>query len=240
VSHPSLPNYLAAAAGDYFDYRDDESHDIDASHKTVVDLLEAKGLTWRTYQEDMPSVCYTGSSYRDLYYRKHNPFISFESVTENDARCKNIVPSTQLRSDLQAGYLPNYSFYTPNNKNNGHDTTVAFASKWLRGFLTPLLSNPVFNNNTLVIVAFDEADDDTDESNHVLGLLLGSAVQNIKGTVDNTFYTQYSLISTLTANWGLGNLGRNDINKPLSNVLRFVAAKTGYRNVAVTNPPDLN
>jgi acid phosphatase len=240
VCHPSQPNYFAAIAGDYFDYDDDSSHNLSTSYKTVVDLLEAEGLTWRTYQENMPSVCYTGSSSRSLYYRKHNPFISFDLISKDANRCKNVVPSTQLQADLDAGYLPNYSFYTPNIKNDGHDTTVDFASKWFSGFLAPLLANPTFNNNTLVVLTFDEADDYTDETNHILGMLLGDAVKDIKNTVDSTFYTHYSLISTVTSNWGLGNLGRNDINKPLSNVFSFVAALTGYQNVDVTNPPPLN
>ncbi|KAG9064928.1 hypothetical protein KI688_003190 [Linnemannia hyalina] len=105
--------------------------------------------------------------------------------------------------DLQAGNLPNYSSYTPNVKSDGHDTTVAYASNWSTGFLALLLSNPTFNNDTLVVLTFDEADDYFDSCNHVLGLLLGSAVHNIKNTVDSTFYTQYSLISTVTANWVL-------------------------------------
>jgi acid phosphatase len=145
-----------------------------------------------------------------------------------------------LQTDLQAGNLPNYSSYTPNIKSDGHDTTVAYASKWSTGFLALLLSNPTFNNDTLVVLTFDEADDYFDSCNHVLGLLLGSAVHNIKNTVDSTFYTQYSLISTVTANWGLDNLGRNDINKPVSNVFSFVANLPGYQNVVVTNPPRLN
>ncbi|KAG0289846.1 hypothetical protein BGZ96_006682 [Linnemannia gamsii] len=240
VTHPSQPNYLAAIAGDYFDYDDDGTHNLDTSYKTVVDLLEDKGLTWRSYQENMPSVCYTGSSSKSLYYRKHNPFISFDLISKNATRCKNVVPSTQLQTDLNAGYLPNYSFYTPNIKNDGHDTTVAYASKWFSGFLAPLLSNPTFNNNTLVVLTFDEADDYTDETNHVLGMLLGDAVKHINNTVDSTFYTQYSLISTVTSNWGLGNLGRFDVYKPLSNVFSFVAALTGYQNVDVPNPPPLN
>ncbi|KAF8938666.1 phosphoesterase family-domain-containing protein [Dissophora ornata] len=240
LTHPSQPNYLGAISGDYYGVSDDLLHQFDTSYTTVVDLLEAQKLTWKTYQENIPSVCYTGMSSKSLYYRKHDPFVSFDLIANNATRCKNVVPATQFTTDLKSGTLPNYVFYTPNIKNDGHDTTVAYASNWLTGFLTPLLQNPTFMNNTLVVVTFDEAEDYTDETNHVLTLLLGDAVQSYKNTIDSTYYTHYSLISTLESNWGLGNLGRNDVNQQLSNVFSFVAAKTGYQNVNVTNPPPLN
>ncbi|KAF9343132.1 hypothetical protein BGX26_006217 [Mortierella sp. AD094] len=240
LAHPSQPNYIATIGGDNFGITDDSTRSLGSSYSTIVDLLEAKQLTWKTYQENIPSVCYTGKSSNSLYYRKHNPFISFDSIAKNAARCKNIVPETQLSTDLKNGALPNYVFYTPNIKNDGHDTTVAYTGKWLAGFLNPLLQNPKFSNNTLVVVTFDEAEDYADETNHILALLLGDSVKSHKNTVDRTFYTHYSLISTLESNWGLGNLGRNDVNKQLSNVFNFVAALTGYQNVNVPNPPPLN
>jgi hypothetical protein len=53
------------------------------------------------------------------------------------------------------------------------------------------------------------------------------------GTTDETFYTHYSSISTVEANWGLKNLGRNDINATVANVFSFVASTVGYTNVDV-------
>jgi hypothetical protein len=46
--------------------------------------------------------------------KKHNPFISFTSISGNPARCAKIVPATQLDTDIANNALPNYSFYTPN------------------------------------------------------------------------------------------------------------------------------
>jgi hypothetical protein len=130
--------------------------------------------------------------------------------------------------------------YASNIKNDGHGTTVGYAGHWFAEFLNPLLTNPAFMNNTLVVVIFDEVDDYSDETNHVLVLLLGDSVGSVKNTIDNTYYTHYSLHSTVEFNWGLDNLGRNDVDKQPSNVFSFVAAKTGYRNVDVSNPPLLN
>ncbi|KAF9174196.1 hypothetical protein BGX21_004909 [Mortierella sp. AD011] len=242
VTHPSQPNYLAAVAGDYYGLNDDEDHDLPANYTNIVDLLEEKNVTWKTYQEDMPSVCYKGYASDDgLYFRKHNPFISHESISLNSTRCQNVVPSSQLYVDLNStDPMPNYMFYTPNMLDDGHNTTVKNASLWLAGFLPPLMNNTKFINNTLVVLTFDETEDYAIPSNNVYTLLMGDAIKDFKNTTDNTFYTHYSLLSTVESNWGLGNLGRNDINKNLSNVFSFVANATGYENVNVTESPVLN
>ncbi|KAF9159811.1 hypothetical protein BGX21_002895 [Mortierella sp. AD011] len=239
LAHPSQPNYIASIGGSTHSVTSDSTYNLSPSYSTIVDLLEAKHLTWKTYQENIPSVCYTGSSSSSLYYRKHNPFVSYGSIYKNSTRCNNVVPATQFATDVNNGALPNYSFYTPNIKNDGHDTTVAYAGQWLTGFLTPLLSNSNFMKNTLVVVTFDEAEDYSDTTNHVLALLLGDAVNGTANTVDSTYYTHYSLISTVENNWGLGNLNLGDVGQ-LGNVFNLVASKTGYQNVAVTNPPPLN
>ncbi|KAF9130809.1 hypothetical protein BGW39_002654 [Mortierella sp. 14UC] len=56
LTHPSQPNYIASIAGDYYGLNNDLDSTIPANYSTIVDLLEPKGLTWKTYQEDMPSV----------------------------------------------------------------------------------------------------------------------------------------------------------------------------------------
>ncbi|KAG0003435.1 hypothetical protein BGZ80_003099 [Entomortierella chlamydospora] len=239
VTHPSEPNYVAAAGGDYFGISDDSLYYIPSNVTTIVDLLDKKGLTWKTYQEDLPHACFTGFNSTNLYMRKHNPFIIYDSIAQNQTRCNNVVPATQLATDLAAGDLPNYSFYTPNMLNDAHDTTIAYASKWLNNTIIPLLSNPAFNNNTLVVITFDETED-YPIANRVWTLLLGDAVAALKNTTDSTYYTHYSLLSTVESNWDLGNLGRQDTNVTLSNVFDFVAKVTGYENANVTNPPFLN
>lgn len=55
----------------------------------------------------------------------------------------------------------------------------------------------------------------------------------MKGQTDSTYYTHYSAISTVEANWQLKNLGRNDVNKTMSNVFDLVANVTGYQNMDV-------
>lgn len=182
-----------------------------------------------------------------LYFRKHNPFVIHESIAGNATRCDNIVPASQLPLDLIAASsltttpgtpLPNYMYYTPNMINDGHNTTVRDATLFLSSFLLPLLTSPAFlQSNTLVVITFDETEDYTIGDNLVYTLLLGSndlvIPPSLKNTTDSTFYTHYSLLSTVESNWDLGNLGRNDANKKLANVFKFVAERTGYQNFEV-------
>lgn len=78
--------------------------------------------------------------------------------------------------------------------------------------------------NTLVLVTFDENSSYAIQ-NRVLAILLGDAVpKSLVGTTDSNFYTHYSELATVQANWGLNTLGRWDVG---ANVFDFVAKKTG-------------
>jgi hypothetical protein len=111
--------------------------------------------------------------------------------------------------------------------NDGHNTSLSFATKWARSFLEPLLNNDYFMNDTLILLTYDESEDYS-KPNQISSLLLGGAVDSsLRGTEDGTFYTHYSILSTLQNNWGLPNLGRYDVG---ANVFSLVASKTGYNN----------
>ncbi|KAG6817267.1 hypothetical protein H0H87_010928 [Tephrocybe sp. NHM501043] len=70
---------------------------------------------------------------------------------------------------------------------------------------------------------FDETG--STKSNRVFTIVLGNALpKKLVGKTDSNFYTHYSFISTVEANWGLHTLGRWDVG---ANVLDFVADKTG-------------
>lgn len=49
ITHPSEPNYVAAGGGSTFGINNDDYYNIPASIKTIYDLLENKGLTWKVH-----------------------------------------------------------------------------------------------------------------------------------------------------------------------------------------------
>ena len=58
IGHPSQPNYIAMTSGDPNGITSDSSQTIDVAN--IADLLEAKSLTWKSYQENWPGDCFTG------------------------------------------------------------------------------------------------------------------------------------------------------------------------------------
>ena len=119
---------------------------------------------------------------------------------------------------------------SPSMTDDGHDTSLAYATNWSRTFLTPLLQNPYFMNNTLILLTYDESETYS-QPNKIASILLGGAISSeLANTTDDTFYTHYSVLSTLENNWGLPNLGRYDAG---SNVFSPVANKTQYQNQKV-------
>jgi hypothetical protein len=153
LTHPSQPNYIAAVGGDVFGYNGDDAYWVAPYITTkdpnsqppvtsIVDLLEAKGLTWKCYAENYqpdidlvqpPKVFFvppdppyppTGPAKNPntdpLFARRHVPFLSFPNIVSNSARAANLVNAQSFESDLAAGKLASYVWYVPNLINNGH------------------------------------------------------------------------------------------------------------------------
>ncbi|GJJ11145.1 hypothetical protein Clacol_005376 [Clathrus columnatus] len=245
VGHPSEPNYVAMAGGDTFGLGSDAFVDAPENVSTIVDLLEERGISWASYQENMPCNGYNGmtpsSPPNEFYQRKHHQLAIWNSVKLRPRRAALLRNMNDFAADINANALPQFVYITPNIDNDAHDTTIEFAAQWLQFFLIPLLKNPNFNDDkTLVVVTFDE-NETGPLNNNVLTLLLGNAVpQRLRGTVDSTYLTHYSLLTTPQVNWGLDCLGRQDTNKTVANVFSFVAEQVGFRNQVVTNPPLTN
>ena len=240
VTHPSQPNYMASVGGDYFGLGSDGFVALPSNISSIVDLLEDKGISWGEYQEHMPYSGFKGFAWRNQhngandYVRKHNPLIMFDSVADNTQRLSCIKNLTMFYQDLSTNNLPQWLFITPNMTNDGHDTSVTTAGAWARGFLDPLMNDPNFMNNTLVLITWDENHTYT-LKNNVFGILLGDAVPiDLTGTTDPNVYTHYSELATVEANWDLHTLGRYDVG---ANVFSIVAQKTGDTIRNWTLPP---
>lgn len=212
--HPSQGNYISMISGDTFGIRNDNNIDLTSTH--IGDLLEAKGLTWKVYAEDYPGNCFLGAS-QGRYVRKHVPFLSFKNVSTNPARCKNIVSANRLDQDITAHELPNYSLFIPNMQNDGHNTGVAFADKWLSKRFGPLLKDPKFMDGMLVVITFDESD--SAASNKIYTAVFGDSV--ISESTSKKAYTHYSILKTIENNWNLGTLNKSDVTaSPINDVLK--------------------
>jgi hypothetical protein len=168
TGHASLDNYISIISGqassldtqaDCEQYTDFALEKIDqdgqavgtgcvypSSIKTLAGQLEAAGLTWKGYMEDMgndparenarcghPAINAkdptqgaeaprAGLSSGDQYAARHDPFVYFHSIIDTPTCAANVVNLSVLTGDLQsAATTPNFAFITPNLCNDGHD-----------------------------------------------------------------------------------------------------------------------
>jgi Phosphoesterase family len=206
-AHPSQPNYIALISGSTHDVTSDRNVTLDARH--VGDLLEAKSLQWKVYAEGYPGNCFLGTQ-SGTYVRKHVPFLSFKDVQTDPTRCARIVDATELATDIRNGKLPDYSLYIPDLKNDGHDTGVAYADRWLSAKFGPLLADTSFTDGLMFVVTFDEGKSLLFGSNHVATILIGDGVP--PGSILDGHYNHYSLLRLVEDRFALGTLGQNDVH----------------------------
>ncbi len=202
-THPSQPNYIAMVSGSTMGVTGDSNVNLNGRH--LGDLLEAKGLGWKVYAEQYPGGCFL-SARSGGYVRKHVPFLSFQNVQSNPARCGRIVDSSAFAEDIQSGTLPEVSLYIPDLNNDGHDTSAAYADHWLQYTFEPLLKNPKFTQDTLLVVTFDESE--MFSNNRIFTVFVGDSV--VAGTVSSQSTNHYSLLRMIEDEFGLGSLGLND------------------------------
>src|SRR5439155_18338850 len=91
-NHPSMPNYLWLEAGTNFGISSDPNPPQRTSSPHLANMLEAAGISWKTYQEDEGSGAYDGSDCPNYvegirYDVNHNPFVYFTDVTNNTTYC---------------------------------------------------------------------------------------------------------------------------------------------------------
>jgi phosphatidylinositol-3-phosphatase len=208
TAHESLGNYIALLSGqgpnpetqaDCQFYHDVQPGTIGAdgqamgvgcvypsSVKTLADQLQAKGLVWKGYMQDMgndptreDASCAhpklnsqdgtQKATAKDSYATRHNPFMYFHSIIDSPLCKQRVVPLTALPHDLaSASDTPAFSFITPSLCEDGHDAPCAdgrpgglvSADAFLRTWIPRITGSPAFADGGLVIVTFDEAEND--------------------------------------------------------------------------------
>jgi phosphatidylinositol-3-phosphatase len=208
IGHASLPNYIALISGQapneatqldcpvFSEFRQ-SAPGLDPSGQTLgsgcvypaivttlADQLEAAGLTWKGYMEDMgndPRREVAGCAHvpvgrpdttraaepGDQYAAKHDPFVYFHSIIDDAARCAaHVVSLAHLKDDLRSvATTPNYSLIVPNLCNDGHDTPcvngrpggLVAINAFLTEWVPRIVHAPAFRADGLLVVTFDEA-----------------------------------------------------------------------------------
>ena len=169
-THPSIGNYFMLTTGQII--TNDDSSTATVSDDNLVRELLAAGKTWKSYAESLPSVGYAGGDVYP-YFEHHNPFSYFSDVRNSSGQLQNLVPFTQLATDLANNQLPNFGFIAPNAEHDAHDcpdgtqncadsVKLSTADSWLKSNIGPLLANATFQQDGMLVIVFDESvDSDT-------------------------------------------------------------------------------
>jgi len=209
--HPSAPNYLAATSGETLQCGSDGYNVY--SDGNLGTLLGNAGITnWAGYMESMPTPCDTSNA--RLYAVHHDPFLYYANIVDNRTFCdQHVVGLNVLNQQLANGTPPSFAWITPNDDDNGHNTSVAYADHWLDGFLSPLINTTWFNSSVF-FVAYDEGAkssrlgyNGTDGGNIYFAAVSPFARPGFTLTTDST---DYNLLSTIEWLLGLGSTGHND------------------------------
>ena len=159
--HSSLPALMRLVAGK--DVTTNNSTTSCFNVDNVVRHLLLNGLTWKSYQEDLPYAGFTGRSWAN-YVRRHNPLIDFTDVCAAGQKL-NSVPYAHLATDMANNSTPNYVYITPNLQHDGHDGTRSQADAWLAKQVPKILAQPEFQSggDGLLFIAWDEGTLHTDD-----------------------------------------------------------------------------
>jgi phosphatidylinositol-3-phosphatase len=211
ISHPSLPNYVAATSGVGYPGLRRFAFDCDptGSCLTSAPSIFGQGETWRAYEESMPANCHK----TDVggYAVRHDPppyFTKLKGCSKFD------VPFTKLAGDLSHSRLPAFSFITPNLIDDMHDGIVADGNRWLRKHLPAILNGREYRNgSTAVFITWDEgeggsatkcATNTTDIGCRVATIVISPSTK--AGTRSKTLFNHYSLLGTAEQLLGLRKL----------------------------------
>ncbi|MDE3024242.1 MAG: hypothetical protein KGI93_01600 [Acidobacteriota bacterium] len=196
VAHPSLPNYIAATSGGTWGIGDDAPPSVHPlAQASIFSQLAERGLTWRAYEESMPTNCDLSSS--GAYAVKHNPAAYYVGIR---AACRRFdVSLAALEPDLRRSRLPSFAFVTPNLCDDMHDCPVAAGDAWLRRFVPAILASPGYRSATTVLfITFDEG---TDPANHVATVVVSPSTP--AGTRAPGRFDHYALLKTTEELLGL-------------------------------------
>jgi len=205
VTHPSLPNYIAATGGSTAGITSDCSPS--SSCQSAGPSIFEQVASWRSYEESMPTNCAQSPSGK--YAVKHNPAAYYTRIRSECQRWDipfGTTSSGRFVSDVDSGDLPAFAFVTPNLCSDTHDencSTVKTGDDWLRSVVGRITASATYRaGRTALFITWDEA---YDSANHVPTIVVAPTVP--PGHRSGTNFDHYALLRTAEEMLGLSLLG---------------------------------
>lgn len=217
VTHPSLPNYIAATSGGLQGIqRNCVPGECATAVRSIFEQVTDAGRAWRSYAETMPRNCTRINAV--TYAVRHNPAPYYTRIARDCLRWDvplGTITSGNLARALDRGTLPAFTFVTPDVCSDMHDCPVATGDAWLRRWLTRLVRSAAYQRgDTAIFIVWDEGEGgggvdcttSTEEHCHVPAFVIAPSVP--RGARSDALYTHYSLLRTAEEMLGLrGRLG---------------------------------
>lgn len=204
ITHPSLPNYLAATSGSTGGVTSDcGPTQCPQRRSSLFQQVGAAGKQWRGYAESMPANCTLSSA--GTYAARHNPAVYFTPVGSACRRWDIPMGGSTgaFASALAHRTLPAFAFVTPNLCDDGHDCSTSSADHWLGTWLGRITTSAAYRaGDTAVFVTWDEG---VGSDQRIATVVLAPTVP--RGLRVATPFTHYSLLRTTEELLGLGKLG---------------------------------
>ena len=208
IGHPSLPNYIALIGGSTFEIRGD-CNGCDTEAHSLVGQLDAAGLSWKAYFEDLTSNRRPGP--RTGSYNPHyNPFVYYEGIRSSALGRSRVVDFDELRSDLRRGTLPRFSWIAPGVLHDGHNGSLRAADRYA-SVLVPQILRGLGPQGVLYVTWDEGARSDwsgvrgTRGGGHVALIAAGGdARRDVTSPIPAN---HYALLRTIEAGFGLPPLG---------------------------------
>lgn len=205
ITHPSLPNYIAATSGSTHGITSDcDPSGCPVGGTSVFGQAGANGKGgWAAYAEDMARPC-DRASY-DSYAARHNPAVYYTALGGECRRRDLGMGGTKGRfaAALAHDRLPAFTFVTPNLCDDGHDCSTTIAEAWIGYWLGRIVRSPTYRaGHTVVFVTWDEGET---AGNQVATVVVAPTVP--QGLRVGRRFTHYSLLRTTEELLGLPLLG---------------------------------
>ena len=208
IGHPSLPNYIALLGGSTFEIHGD-CNVCDTEARSLVGQLDAAGLSWKAYFEDLTSNRRPGP--RTASYDPHyNPFVYYEGIRSSALGRSRVVDFDELRSDLRRGTLPRFSWIAPGVLHDGHNGSLRAADRYA-SVLVPQILRALGPQGVLYVTWDEGARSDwsgvrgTRGGGHVALIAAGGdARRDVTSPIPAN---HYALLRTIEAGFGLPPLG---------------------------------
>jgi phosphatidylinositol-3-phosphatase len=223
--YPSLPNYLELLSGSHEGV--DGDCDITRpncsgfTNPTLVDQLEAAGITWHAYYQGLDSGCDQGDGSGNYPYW-HNPFRYFADFS---TQCHDISNFDPLLSDLSGPHAADFNWVVPDLVNSGGDNgTMASGDDWLSAAVPQIMNTPWYRAGGQIVIMYDTGYEDAGGVGGASGGQIPTVVVSAhtagKGA-DSRPVTTAGVLRSIEGAYGLPDLGdaANPINGSLGGAL---------------------